>query len=181
MFKCHEIFERCSPELVNDIFVHLLEKEKAVYKAAIQNIAAQRKLRPVFVARKPKLERHLWLKQALSRKPADDYAIQILQIWLLGAHRDLICEFLDQLHIPHDGKGVVESLPQEPSAEQLKLAIDGLLAKYPAEVVTVYLHAFQAMDDHGWKALDDLLQKDDRLVLGKQEVPAPSGTAPKGV
>jgi hypothetical protein len=179
MLKCHEIFERCSPELVNDIFVYLFDKEKAVYKAAIQNIAVQRKLRPVFVARKPKLERHLWLKQALSRKPADDFAIQILQIWLLGAHRDLICGFLDELHLPHDGKGVVESLPAEPAREQLEKAIDGLLARHPAEVVSVYLHAFQAMDDHGWKTLDDLLQQDDRLALGRPQAAAPAGPAPE--
>jgi hypothetical protein len=179
MLKCHEIFERCSPELVNEIFMHLLENEKAVYKAAIQNIAAQRKLRPVFVERKPKPERHLWLKQALARKPADDFAIQILQIWLLGAHRGLICEFLDRLHIPHDGKGVVETLPEEPRAEQLDNAVNALLDRHPPEVVAVYLHAFQAMDDHGWKNLDALLQKDSRLALGKQGAPAQPGASPK--
>ncbi|MBV9492557.1 MAG: hypothetical protein JO069_22930 [Verrucomicrobia bacterium] len=166
MLKCYEIFDRSSPELVNEIFTHLLEKEKAVYKAAIQNIAAQRKLRPVFIERKPKPERHLWLKQALARKPADDFAVQILQIWLLGAKRDLICEFLDQLGIPHDGKGVVDNLPEEPSPERLQHAVDALLEKHPSEVVAVYLHAFQAMDDHAWTNLDRILETDSRLALG---------------
>jgi len=45
--------------------------------------------------------------QALSRKPADDVAVQTLQIWLLGAQKDLICQFLDALEIPHDGKGLL--------------------------------------------------------------------------
>ena len=146
--------------------MHLHDKEKAVYKAAIQNLAAQWKLRPVFVERKPKMERHLWLKRALSRKPADDFAIQVLQIWLLGAQRDLICAFLDQLEIPHDGKGVVDNLPPEPSRDRLEHAVNALLQKHPPEVVAVYLNAFQAMDDQGWRGLDQILETDGRLALG---------------
>jgi hypothetical protein len=166
MLKCYEIFERSSPELINDIFTHLHDKEKAVYKAAIQNLAAQWKLRPVFIERKPKVERHLWLKRALSRKPADEFAIQVLQIWLLGAQRELICEFLDQLGIPHDGKGVVDNLPPEPGRDRLERAVNALLEKHPPEVVAVYLNAFQAMDDQGWSGLDQILGSDSRLALG---------------
>lgn len=163
--KCYEIFGRCSPELVNEIFLYLLEQEKAVYKAAIHNLAAQRKLRPVFVERKPKLERHLWLQQALSRKPADDFAAQLFQIWLLGAERDMICRFLASLGISHDGKGVVKDLPSEPSKEALERAINDLLEKHRHEVVSVYLNVFQAMDEKGWKTLDALLESDPRLML----------------
>jgi hypothetical protein len=166
MLKCYEIFERSSPELINELFMHLHDKEKAVYKAAIQNLAAQWKLRPVFIERKPKVERHLWLKRALSRKPADEFAIQVLQIWLLGAQRELICEFLDQLGIPHDGKGVVDNLPPEPSRECLETAVNALLEKHPPEVIAVYLNAFQAMDDKGWSGLDQILGTDCRLALG---------------
>jgi len=66
IIKCYEIFGRLSPKLTNEIFAHLLENEKPVYKAMIQNIATRRKLRPVFIERKPRDERHDWLKQALS-------------------------------------------------------------------------------------------------------------------
>ena len=167
MLKCYEIFERSSPELINEIFIYLHDKEKAVYKAAIQNLAAQRKLRPVFVERKPKAERHLWLKRALSRKPADEFAIQVLQIWLLGAQRDLICEFLDQLGIPHDGKGFVDKLPPEPSSNTFKTAVNQLLERHRPETVAVYLHVFQTLDDAGWKGLEEILTSDPRLKIGQ--------------
>jgi len=163
--KCHEIFGRCSPELVNEIFSHLLEHEKAVYKATVHNLAGQQKLRPVFVERKPRQERYLWLQQALSRKAADNLAAQLFQIWLLGAQRDMICGFLDTLDIPHDGKGVFEDLPAEPSKEALEKAISELLEKHRNEVVSVYLNVFQAMDEKGWKTLDALLESDSRLAL----------------
>jgi len=164
--KCHEIFSRLSPELTNEIFAHLIEHEKPVYKAMIQNIATRRKLRPVFIERKPKNERHIWLRQALSMRGADDIATQLLQIWLLGAHRQMICDFLDSLSIKHDGKGVVDSLPAEPSREALTDTITKLLEGRSAEVVAVYLHAFQAMDETGWSTLDEVLANDARVALG---------------
>jgi len=163
--RCHEIWSRLSHELVSTIFAYLLEHEKPVYKAMIQNVASRRKLRPIFIERKPKAERHLWLQQALSQKSSDDLAIQLFQIWLLGAHREMICDFLDLLGIKHDGKGVVDDLPPEPTREALTEVIAKLLEKHPREVVAVYLRAFQAMDENGWSSLEEVLHQDQRIVL----------------
>src|SRR5260221_2703752 len=162
----YEIFGRCSSQLDNEIFVYLQEKEKPVYRAIIQNLANQRKLRPVFIERKPKPERHTWLHQALARKPADDLATQVLQIWLLGAQQPLICELLEALQINHDGSGVVDQLPPEPEPPKLQAAIGLILEHHSPEVVTIYLHLFRMMDDAGWKHLDEILGNDARLVLG---------------
>jgi len=164
--RSHEIFRECPTEVVNEIFVYLHEHERAVYRSIIQNIATQRKLRPVFIERKPKTERHEWLRQALSRKPADDVAAQTLQIWLLGAQKDLICQFLDALEIPHDGKGFVDQLPPEPSSEKLNAAVDQILESHRPEIVAVYLNLFQAMDDAGWKGLGEILTTNSRLKIG---------------
>jgi hypothetical protein len=161
----YEIFGRCSSQLANGIFVYLQEKEKPVYRAVIQNLANQRKLRPVFIERKPKPERHIWLQQALARKPADDLATQVLQIWLLGAQQPLICQFLDALQIKHDGKGVVDQLPPEPEPEKLQSAVDLVLQNHSPDVVTIYLNLFLMMDDAGWKRLGEMLETDARLNL----------------
>jgi hypothetical protein len=163
--KSYEICSRISPELMNSVLVFLLEHEKPVYKAIIQNIAARRKLRPVYIERKPKIERHLWIQRALSSKGSDDLAVQLLQIWLLGEYREMICDFLDLLGIKHDGKGVVDDLPPEPTREVLTQTITKLLEKYHREVVAVYLHAFQAMDEAGWSTLGEVLSADPRVAL----------------
>jgi hypothetical protein len=164
--RSYEIIGSAAPELTNEILQYLLDHEKAVYRAVIQGIAGQRKLRPVFLERKPRTERHTWLRQALSRKPADELAAQVLQIWLLGSKAELICTFLDLLQIKHDGKGVVETLPSDPGKEKLAPAIDSLLTKYPGSTVAVYLHAFQNMDDAKWPSLAEVLTSDPRLRLG---------------
>jgi hypothetical protein len=87
---------------------------------------------------------------------------------LLGSQRDMICQFLDKLGIKHDGKGVVDDLPPEPTKEELSTAIEVLLETRPREVVAVYLHAFQAMDDQSWAGLNSILENDSRLDLGQQ-------------
>jgi hypothetical protein len=143
-------------------------------KTLIRDLAVQRKLRPVFVEKKPKAERHVWLQKALSQEVSDSEAAQTLQIWLLGANRDMLCEFPDALGVAHDGKGVVEDLPAEPSKEALEKTINGLLEKHEPEAVWVYLRTFQLTNDVGWGTLATLIDSDKRLALQ----PAPASTAP---
>ena len=77
-----------------------------------------------------------------------------------------MCDFLDSLGIKHDENGTVEELPPPPAREQLEQAINALLEKHEREVVSVYLHAFQALDDTGWPVLGEILQSDERLRIG---------------
>jgi hypothetical protein len=165
MYKPHEIFARMPGETAQQLFGFVFEKEKPLYKATIESLAKQRKLRPVFVERKPREERHAWLKEALGRKASEGVAAHLLQIWLIGAHKEVLCDFLDALGIKHDENGTIDNLPEAPAREPLQAAIDTLLAKHDRGVVAVYLHAFQALDDAGWPTLETLLAEDERLRL----------------
>jgi hypothetical protein len=49
---------------------------------------------------------------------------------------------------------------------KLRAAVDVLLGKYPAEVVTVYLNAFNDMNEVNWPNLKTMLEADSRLQLG---------------
>jgi len=163
----HEIFARMSPQMVTQLLGFLFEKEKALYKAAVEALAKQRNLRPVFVERKPREERFEWLRNSLARRSSDAIAANLLQIWLVEAHSALLCDFLDGLGIEHDENGTVEQLPPAPPKEKLVPVVDGLLAKHEPAVVVVYLNAFQALDDEGgWESLGELLESDPRLTLG---------------
>ena len=152
-------------ETAGKLFKFLSEKNIALYKATIESLAKQRKLRTVFVERKPRNERNAWLKDALGRKTSEAIAAHVLQIWLVGEHRQLLCDFLDSLQIAHDKDGMVESLPPAPAKEELLKAIESLLPKHDQDVVTVYLHAFQAIDDKGWQSLSEILEEDERFSL----------------
>ncbi len=160
-----EIFQHLSPATAEQVFTFLQETEKPTYKVAIQTLAAQRKLRPVFVERKPRAERHAWLQAALARPQGEQIAANLLQMWLMGAQSPMLCDFLDTLGIEHDEHGGIENLPPCPPADKLEAAIDALLAKYPPENVATYLQCFQSMDIAGWPELAARLERDERLRL----------------
>ena len=166
-----EIFQHLSPGLNEQVLSYLNTAEKPTYKVAIQTLAAQRKLRPIFVERKPRVERHLWMGAALARPANDGIASNLLQMWLMGAQAPVLCDFLDALGIEHDEHGGIENLPAAPDAEKLRAAVETTLAKHPPEIVAVYLHSFQTMDIAGWPALGERLENDARLHL-----PSPTPT-----
>ena len=164
--KAHELFQRMSPELATEIFAFLKAEQKPVFKAAVQGLANQRNLRSVFIERKPAAERSSWLKAALARPMGDALASHLLQAWLLGANKPMLCQFLDSLGVAHGEDGTVDTLPPSMEREKLKPAVDQLLAKFPAEVVAVYLHAFKDMDaEVKWPALGVVLDENPRLNL----------------
>ena len=162
--KAHELFQRMSPSLAAEVFTFLQREQKPVYKAAIQGLANQRNLRGVFIERKPPQERHPWLQAALSRPLSDGVASHLVQAWLLGGHKPMLNDFLDALEIAHEDDGTVDELPASPPKEKVAAAAAQLIAKYPAETVAVYLHAFRDMDSAvQWPALDEVLHETPEL------------------
>jgi hypothetical protein len=161
----------------NDIFVQMpesscaiilgemFENEKQLYKNLIENLAKQRKLRAIFVERKPRAERFAWIKEALGRKQNEHFAANLLQIWLVSRHAAMLCDFLDSLGIAHDSNGTVEEMPAQPEKPALESAVEALLAKYESAIVAIYLNAFQALDDTGWPHLAEIIAADPRVQL----------------
>ena len=165
MYHPHEIFARLPAPITEQLFGFLHDKEKPLYKATIETLSKQRKLRGVFIERKPRAERHEWMREVLGKRVNDGVAAHLLQIWLVGAHTALLCDFLDGLGIAHDENGTIEDLPTAPEKTKLKSVIDEVMTKHDPGVVAVYLHAFQALDENGWSTLEDLLGEDARLKL----------------
>ena len=165
MQNANDIFSRMPPAVAAQLFSHLHEKEKPLYKATIDTLAKQRNLRPVFIERKPREERFAWMREMVAKKQNETVAAHLLQIWFVGAHSKLLCDFLDALGIAHDENGTIEDLPPAPSKEVLAKAIDECFSKHDPKVVAVYLNAFQALDDEGWDTLAELLAEDPRLRL----------------
>jgi hypothetical protein len=161
----HELMATISPALSTEIFEYTHANDKQLYHGAVDVVAQIRKVRPIYLERQPRTERYATMRAVLARPNASLAADNLIRNWLLKKHTTLLVDFLDGLKIKHD-KGVVETIPPSVDDAALKQAIDALLAKYPAEVVALYLHAFNEMDEARWKNLDELLQTDPRLKLG---------------
>jgi len=166
MLQPHEIVARLSPNLLEDFFAFMRGKERELYRATIDTLAKQRNFRPIFVEQMPLAKRHAWIKDQLSRPANAGASAHLLQIWFVGGHAALLCDFLDALGIKHDENGTIEELPPAPEKARVRQAVDAVLAKHDRGLVSVYLHAFQALDDAGgWPSLGEVLAEDPQLAL----------------
>ena len=161
----HRLFGALSPALASEILEFTFANDKPLYRATLEAVAQSRKLRPVFLERQPRAERHAGLISALGRPPLGLAGDTLIRNWLVKQQTALLTDFLDALNIPHE-KGVLQEVPPSVDDAALQSAIEGLLARHPREVVALYLHAFQQMNEGGWANLDAHLETDPRLRLG---------------
>jgi hypothetical protein len=165
MLTSHELYGFMSPNLALEILTYAFESDKALYRATLQAVAEARKVRPVFLERQPRTERHTQMLSTLARPSLELVTANLIRAWLVKKHKNMLIDFLNGLGIQHN-EGVVEDLPESMSDEKLRPAIDALLAKYPQEAVAVYLHAFNDMNEANWPNLKTMLESDSRLQLG---------------
>ncbi len=154
-----------SPGVALEILTFTYETDKPLYRAALAAVAEARKVRPVFLERQPRGQRHATMLATLARPGLDLVSGNLIRSWLLKKHKGMLIDFLNALGIPHQ-EGVVEDLPASMEDAKLSTAIEALLAKYPPEAVTVYLHAFNDMNQVEWPNLKTMLENDKRLQLG---------------
>lgn len=162
----YTIFQQADEETVSTILDWLRNQERGLYRAAINELSALKKLRPQFVQQKPVTEQFAWIQKMLSWKPAETIADHLLQVWLVRKQESMLIEFLNDLGIEHNGHGMVEGeLPTTLDAAKLTPAVDALFAKHPAGVVNVYLHMFNNQTPAGFPELTELLANDSRITI----------------
>jgi hypothetical protein len=159
-----ELFAAMPATLAADILEFNHTSDKKLYRAALENVAAARKVRVVFLERQPRAERHAAIIASLSRAGQALAADSLLRNWLVKKHAAVLADFLDALGIKHQ-QGVVEELPKGVDDGALKAAVETLLGRHPHDVVAVYLHAFNSMNAESWTNLEALLQAEARLGL----------------
>ena len=165
MLTAHEIFGFMSPALAQEIVEQLHTGSKEVYRATVAAVAEARKVRPVFLERKPRTERNKDIAASLCKPGLESLAVNVLQAWLLKCQSAMLADFLNALGIPHKD-GMVDDLPATMDDAKLKAAVEALLAKYPPAHVAVYLRAFNDLNEAKWASLTEMLDKDARLQLG---------------
>lgn len=174
--KANEVFQKIAPETAVSIYQYLREEQREAYTTALASLAANRKLRPVFVQRKPAADQIAWLVKQSQLRTSVDIAEHVLQLWLMKAHQPMLVEFLDAMEIPHDGEGAAEDLPETLDGKKLAAAAKTLLASHDAEAVRIYLNVFQSQRPGGWEELAALINETPEFGF-EEEAPAPGPAA----
>ncbi len=162
--KAHLMFSSMTAATSQAITGWLRETEKPVFQSALSSLAAQRKLRPIFVARKTRQEQIAWMSEQLKFRLNEAIGENLLQIWLMKARSSMLVSFLDAIGVPHDGQGGIEGeIPSTLDPEKVKAGAEALLASHAAEEVAVYLNLFQLQQAGGWPELQAVIDADERL------------------
>ncbi|HEX5791072.1 MAG TPA: hypothetical protein VFY13_07945 [Luteolibacter sp.] len=165
--KAHEIYAAVAHETVKEMLDWFRAQDRKVYRTAIAALAGPRKLRPVFIEKKPMPDQYLWLHKTLAQKQSNSVGEQLLQGWLMGGQQEMLAAFCDAVGIEHDGKGTVSGdIPESFDADKLKAAVDALLTKHSPALVSIYLHCFNLQREDGWPEITAVIAGDDRLKLG---------------
>jgi hypothetical protein len=165
MLTSHELLGFMSPALALEILADAHESDKPLYRSTLGAVAEARKLRPVFLERQPRTQRHATMLATLSKPSLELVTANLIRSWLLKKHKSMLMDFLDALGIEHK-EGVVDELPASMDDAKLQAAVNSLLSKYPPEVVAVYLNIFNEMNEVEWANLKGMLETDKRLQLG---------------
>jgi hypothetical protein len=164
--KAHDLYTSVDPVIVTQLLDWFRANDRNVYRSAVATLAANRKLRPVFVEKKSMVEQYAWIHKTLKLKPCDTIGEHLLQAYLMSAQQSLLGMFCDGMGIPHDGKGsVVGDLPKKLDAARLDTTIDRLIDIFDPKLFTVYLHCFNMQIAGGWPELTAKIESDERLVL----------------
>ena len=169
MLTSHELFGFMSSALANEILLFAFDNEKPAYRATLNAVADARRVRPIFMERQPKPQRHAAMLSSLARPGLEAAAGNLIRTWLVKKHKSMLTDFLNALEIKNE-EGVVEDLPSSVDDAKLKSAVEVLLNKYPHEATAVYLNAFNDMNEANWQNLKGLLESDPRLQLGAANV-----------
>src|ERR1700748_107736 len=123
MLTSHELIGFMSPPLVNDILNFTFESDKPTYKATMNGVSQALRVRPIYLERQPRAQRHVSMVQVLSKPGMDLAAGTLLRAWLLSKHKQMLIDFLDALEIKNEA-GVVDDLPATVDDAKLKIAIE---------------------------------------------------------
>lgn len=164
MFTAYELFGFMPAELSAEILDRTFATNKELYRATLQAVADAQRVRPVFLEKRPRVDRHKGMVDMLSRPRMNLAAATLIRGWLVHNEKALLTDFLDALGIKHN-EGTVDELPATIDDDTLRAAVELLLSKHPKEKVTVYLHAFDEMNEVSWPNLKGILENEPRLQL----------------
>lgn len=164
--KAYEIIQQLNPDFATAIMRYFREEQRDIYKTTVATLAGQKKLRPVYVQKKPVPAQIDWILKTLKQRTSDTVAEHLLQVWLLKTQKDMLITFVGGLGIEHDEEGGVEDLPETIDKGKLEEAVNALLQAHPRPLVALYLRVFQLQQPGGWPEIEEALGSDERLDLG---------------
>lgn len=152
--RSYQVFAQMKPERATEMMRALAKKAPAAFGQALHAASAALKTRPVYLRRQPFEKRAAAVRRTLARVGANDAASELLAVYFLECRKELLIEWLDRVGLEHDEGTLAQDLPPEPSAAELRQAVEAFLGASDDPDRGLLLQAFAAQDAVDWPGLD---------------------------
>ena len=92
MLTAHELLGFMSPSLAADILAFVHESDKPGYRMVMNAVAEARKVRPVYLERQPRAERHTAMLATLTRPNMEAVAGNLIRTWLVKKQKPMLSQ-----------------------------------------------------------------------------------------
>ena len=154
-----QIWASLSQPLQHEILESSYFNQKKLYRMLVQDMSEVLRKRPILLQALPRKERHMLFQPLLGLPNYQVLTQNLLMQWLVSDQSKMMAAFLEGLGIEHDGKGCVDSFPDEIDQAKLKTAVEKLYTEFPEEKVTVYLRSFDTLSGANWPSLTPLIRE----------------------
>lgn len=156
--KISEVWSGLSPEMNHKLLEAAYLHDKSLYRRLNGEMAKGLRKRPKQLLELPRSERHALFQPVLSLPIFAMLAQNVAIVWLSFYATAMMADFLDQLSVQHDGKGVCGSFPADVDQRTLEKAMRFLLDRHPREEVLFYLNIFPQVSGTRWPGFAPALQ-----------------------
>lgn len=155
--RAYQVFATMDSKLAESLLETLSTKAPGITAQAIAVAAATMNARPQYMRKQPFEKRAAAVRRGLARVKSNDMAEEVLAVYFLECRKELLEEWLGILGLEHEDGVLKEEDPQEPSAADLKAAVDKFRSAGDDADRELLLQAFAAQVSIDWPELEALV------------------------
>ena len=156
--KPNQIFAAMPQDRCEHVMSQIAETSPDAFKQIVMSAAIALNFRPQYLLKQPASSQIRSLRRALARVGSSGLAEELLAIYFLKCHLELLTEWLDLLGLKHEQGILQDDVIESPDPSDLGKHIATFRAVLEDEDRELLLQTFSAQAAIEWPALDALLE-----------------------
>jgi hypothetical protein len=155
--KPNQIFAAMSQDRCEHVMSQISEASPDAFKQIVMSAAIALKFRPQYLLKQPASSQIRSLRRVLTRVGSGQLAEELLAIYFLKCHLELLTEWLDLLGLKHEEGILEDDVIEAPDASDLEKYVARFRSDSEEQDRELLLQTFSAQTAIDWPALDSLL------------------------
>jgi len=156
--KPNQIFAAMSQDRCEHVMSQIAEASPGEFKQIVMSVAIALKFRPQYLLKQPTVSQIRSVRRALARVGSSQLAEELLAIYFLKCHLELLTEWLDLLGLKHEEGILQDEVIESPDPSDLEKHVATFRAVSKDEDRELLLQVFSAQAAIDWPALDALVE-----------------------